>query len=112
MSDTLPEKVSTASALRASYEQEKFTNVTFILMDDENNNIQVKAHKCILASRSPVFENWFYVRIPKKRNRYVLDENPLEFRPFLDYLYTGELKSTTLTGIFKMAVKYQVSQGR
>lgn len=86
-------------------------NVSDIILKVEGQ--EFKAHKCILAARSPVFLAMM-VHETKEKNTGVVDIEdvyPETLSDFLSYLYTGSTGSVTSQNVVKLytaADKYQV----
>jgi len=111
------------SILKSWYESGKHTDVNLVFKaSQQSSNMRGKmilrnndsvvifsAHKLILGARSPVFERLFYSPENKEKLQdFSLEDDPVEFKHFLNFLY-GELPiQDSLLAIFKCANKYQV----
>ena len=69
-------------------QSENFADVTFVIGD-----AKVKAHKCILASRSSFFNNMFSVGMKEAQESVisVQDIKLLTFTKLLEFIYSDEL---------------------
>lgn len=84
-----------------------FSDVT-IIIDEKKFN----AHKCILASRSPVFEAMFKHNM-KERNQNVVHIDDMEFevfQEFIRFIYSGKINEIekVVCGLLFAAEKYSV----
>lgn len=86
---------------------EILSDVVFLI-----DNINIPAHKIILASASPVFEKMFSHKMKENITNVVeiKDADPDDFKEMLSYIYTGEIKNleTMAFGICKLANKYDI----
>nr|CAI5861168.1 unnamed protein product [Callosobruchus analis] len=69
------------NALKTFFTEEKYTDCTFIFGD-----VEIKAHKFMLACSSPVFESMFY-GIMAQNTVKVKDVNLENFREALEFIY-------------------------
>ncbi|KAK3605335.1 hypothetical protein CHS0354_033824 [Potamilus streckersoni] len=85
-----------------------WTDVTFTFKTDEEV-VEIKGHKIILAVRSPVFEAMFY-RQKETNEVAIVDASPEFFKLFLRCLYTDnvDLDEDSLIQVVKLAHRYQV----
>ncbi len=84
----------------------KFTDVELLVGDQS-----FPAHRFVLSARSPVFAAMFNSGMAETQTGQVRieDVDPNIFRLFLEFLYTGPLKSFEETEqLFTLADKYQV----
>ena len=83
----VPEPQMSKDLLRM-LESENFADVTFVVGDTK-----VKAHKCILASRSNFFENMFSVGMREAQESVisVQDISLPTFRKLLEFIYSDQL---------------------
>nr|CAH7729775.1 unnamed protein product [Callosobruchus chinensis] len=69
------------NALKTFFTEEKYTDCTFVFGD-----VEVKAHKFMLACSSPVFESMFY-GVMAQNTVKVKDINLAHFREVLEFIY-------------------------
>lgn len=95
------------------FTNEEFCDVTLRVKEEE-----FKAHKVILAARSPVFAAMFKHDTSEKQTGIVNipDCDPSSFREFLEFLYSGKFKSEISlhcsVNLYKTADKYSVQELR
>lgn len=87
-------------------------NISDVVLKVEDQ--EFKAHRCVLAARSPVFLAMMTHETKEKISGVVdiPDVEPSIFSDFLNYLYTGSVENLTLENVGKlhsMADKYQVN---
>uniref|UniRef100_A0A915MBJ3 BTB domain-containing protein n=1 Tax=Meloidogyne javanica TaxID=6303 RepID=A0A915MBJ3_MELJA len=75
----------------------------------------IKAHRCILAQNSEVFQKMFeendVLDIPQNTEITITDASPESVRVMLEFFYTGEIKTiseSNVDDLFAMAHKYKV----
>lgn len=90
-----------------------------VLLNGEDHNItfnvkdkKFRAHRDILCARSEVFRSELNLDVIKKNNGIidVLDCDPLDFKQFLFYIYTGNvetLNENNMFGLYYIANKYK-----
>lgn len=92
--------------LWAATANRKFTDVEFLVGEETFN-----AHRSLLSARSPVFAGMFNCGMEEARTGRVCieDINPITFREFLQFLYTGILEPSANKGdLYVVADKYRV----
>lgn len=93
-----------------------FTNEELCDVTLHVQNEEFKAHKVILAARSPVFAAMFKHETSEKQTGVVNipDCDPDSFRVFLEFLYSGkferELHFRCFVHLYKIADKYSVEE--
>jgi hypothetical protein len=97
----------TMFVLKSWFSQRKYTDIVFFLEDKKKRRVEIRAHKIVLASRSPFLEQLLYGHIGSVRS---LEDDCNDFLDFLNYLYTNSLEPETLLGTFKCAMKYKVCE--
>ena len=85
------------------------TDVTFVLSETE----QMKAHKTILSSQSPVFEEYF--QLNPGEDVMIDFDDPKAFHVFLSWFYTCQLNVSDFTmdemlNVFTLASYYKVEK--
>ncbi|XP_060588405.1 BTB/POZ domain-containing protein 6-like [Ruditapes philippinarum] len=93
------------------YDQSLWTDVTFH-SKDQPEAATIKAHKIVLAARSPVFRAMFFGPCADRRDDVELEHVTREtFDLFLRYIYSEslDLSAETAFDILRIAHFYQVS---
>lgn len=71
----------------------------------------LKAHKCILASRSRVFERMFSANMLEAKTNVVQCKFDVgTMRALLDYIYSGKLDQSKVYSLFEAADYYEIQQ--
>ena len=78
--DEIPDGASVTTSLGAVFDNDIETDVIFMVGNDK---VEVKAHKLILLSRSPVFRAMFTGPLQEKGNIKIPDSTHKAFRTFL-----------------------------
>ncbi|XP_062592904.1 BTB/POZ domain-containing protein 6-like [Saccostrea cucullata] len=86
---------------------EVYCDISFRVGEEEK---LVRAHKYVLASRSPVFDAMFYGDLPEAKEITIPDIEPPSFDVLLRFLYCGdvEVHNDTVIGALYAAEKYDV----
>ncbi|XP_037824639.1 BTB/POZ domain-containing protein 6-A-like [Lucilia sericata] len=96
------------------FDAKKFTDCHFVIVDSEQNQITISAHKIILLAASPVFERMFYGSMAEKDDPIVITDIQVEvFQSMLKYIYSGciDIKSVDLAlQLYYAAKKYLLKQ--
>lgn len=94
-----------------NYFASKTRDVQFIF-GNEDESVQIPAHKGLLAASSPVFDAMFNGELKEEGDLKIVDCSSKTFKTFLKLFYGDQLDLTTdnITEIFKLADKYDVSQ--
>lgn len=92
------------------YINQEHCDITLKLQDKE-----FKAHKLILAARSPAFAAMFRHEMSEKQTGIIniTDCDPESFPDFLEYLYCGKLENISFRNavhLYKTAEKYNVDE--
>uniref|UniRef100_T1JC60 BTB domain-containing protein n=1 Tax=Strigamia maritima TaxID=126957 RepID=T1JC60_STRMM len=98
-------KVQLAQRAAALFDNEEFSDVTFLVGPDEEKSWRFPAHKLILSISSPVFEVMFtsgLLEANKHPEIPVTDVDPTAFENLLRYIYTdavplSSIKSALMT---------------
>ncbi|KAL3847899.1 hypothetical protein ACJMK2_018790 [Sinanodonta woodiana] len=100
---------SLTESIYTMFEKELWTDVNFILKTKEDR-VEVKAHRLVLAARSPVFQAMFYGRMATNGKVTIEDISPDTFKLFLRYLYIDdeEINEESAWHVIEVAHKYQV----
>lgn len=98
------------------------TNVGKLYLDDESADVKfnfdyggnvesVVAHRCILATGSPVFKQMFYGELKEGTEIPIVDASIDGFIAFLQYFYLESVtyNSTVIGEVMKLADKYDVN---
>lgn len=104
---------SVTESISAAQVGEKWSDISFRCSDQDEKDEAIKAHKFILASRSPVFEAMFFGAMKETNDEIKLDDITAEtFQLFLRYLYTDDvdLNYKTSMELVQVAHKYRVSK--
>eukprot|EP01067_Filipodium_phascolosomae_P001510 Filipodium_phascolosomae@DN1993_c0_g1_i2.p1 len=85
---------------------EKTSDVTF-----QCDNESVKAHRCILAAQSKVFENMLYGEGNCEKNAVTLNSDSKTFKSYLGYLYGSTLtvNDENFGSLYKLASLYETA---
>lgn len=78
--------------LKRMYENEYTADLTFVFRD-ENPIIKIKAHKCVLAGASKVFDRMFYGEFKENGDIDIVDVSSNAFQDFLRMIYMLEVDS-------------------
>lgn len=89
---------------------EETADVKF-LFDNEGNVESVSAHKCLLATGSPVFKRMFFGELKEGSEIQIVDVSIDGFTAFLQYFYLDIVtyNSTVIAEVMKLADKYDVT---
>ena len=99
--ESVNEDFSSTNILEELYKTKKFSDVTFILKDKE-----IKAHKCVLATCSPVFEAMFSRDMQEKRtNQATIDDIEENiFTEMIHFVYTGKVENRNVSAADLLSV--------
>ena len=93
---------------------QEMADITFRvqLESDLDNEVQFKAHKFILALRSPVFKAMFFGPVAERSSEILVpDVTPTAFKAMLTYIYRDDVRLQTLQGAWQLwyaARKYMI----
>lgn len=99
----------------ALFDNEEFSDVTFLVGPDEEKAWRFPAHKLILSISSPVFQTMFDSSLAEGKKHpevRVTDVQPLAFENLLRYIYTDVLPLSSIKSVLLTlyaAHKYMVS---
>ncbi|XP_062578705.1 BTB/POZ domain-containing protein 6-like [Saccostrea cucullata] len=101
--------LSVAECNRYMLKNEIHSDVTFLVGKEEK---LVRAHKYVLASRSPVLDAMFYGDLAEAKKIKIPDIEPPSFDVLLRFLYCGDiaLNQDTVIGVLYAADKYDVDE--
>ena len=99
-------KENSAVSFKDALTQLEFTDVTLVSDDDK----QIKSHKFVLSSCSPVFRNILVNNPHKHPLIYLTDVKHEELKSILDFMYLGEavVAQDELERLMKIATKFQI----
>lgn len=92
------------------YLNEKYADVHFTLLDDDDNIEKVPANKIILAALSPVFDAMFFGNLKEGKEVEIVDASAAAFEEFLQFFYLNEIKLTieNIECVARLADKYDI----
>jgi len=94
-------------------EDGQFSDITIVCQEEENE-VKIPAHKCILGSRSPVFNAMFNHNMTEAQTKEVkiIDLNLSTVKDMLRYMYIGKIEdlNTRCPNLLEAADKYQLSE--
>lgn len=105
--------------LSALYSNGSRWDVKFIVKDSEAEEFEYKAHRVVLAARSPVFAAMFYSGFAEARSEEAVIINDVPawaFEMMLNFIYTDDdqlvsrKSGTNCEGLLFVALKYQVKR--
>lgn len=87
----------------------ELADVTFVFKTDDDVQ-KVPAHKCILASASPVFNKMFFGPMKEKDAVHIVDSRADAFREFLQFFYLDDVVLTmeNMEEVCQLADKYDM----
>ncbi|KAK3609238.1 hypothetical protein CHS0354_009353 [Potamilus streckersoni] len=112
-SDSLPvgwqSNISLTESFYTMFETELLTDVTFTFKTDEDT-VEVKAHRLVLAARSPVFQVMFYGQLKTEDKVHIEDISADSFKLFISCLYRDDedLDEDSAKLVIEAAHTYQV----
>lgn len=88
---------------------EETADVKFIF-DNDGNVESISAHKCLLATGSPVFKQMFFGELKEGSEIHIVDVSIDGFTAFLQYFYLEIVtyNNTVIAEVMKLADKYDV----
>lgn len=88
---------STIDSLSSLFQNGNLSDVTLVVSEDSSEGViaikEIRAHKLILASRSPVFEAMLAQDCSDNRLELTIEVSIEVFEEFLRYLYSGSLET-------------------
>lgn len=96
--------------LKKMYENTHSTDVTF-LFQQEKSIKEIKAHKCVLAAESKVFDRMFYGDLKENGDIKIVDVSPNAFGDFirLIYLIDSSVNFDNLAEVVYLSHKYDAT---
>lgn len=110
--DLIPIRNVKSSTLQLStlYLNPSISDVTFVIESNGTSAAKIPAHKCILATCSPVFERMFSGYLPALSEIRLNDITPAVFKEFIKYFYLDEVNLTfeNVAEVVYLARKYEM----
>ena len=94
------------------------TDVSFVFKEEKANNVEVKAHKVILAMASEVFRREFFGSLKEvKENVIIKNANHEVFHTMIEFIYSKHLNRKDydlcfLSSLYDLAERYDIEELR
>ncbi|XP_014241642.1 BTB/POZ domain-containing protein 2-like [Cimex lectularius] len=107
------ERITVEEKAKFIFDKQLFTDCSITIINGDTST-KFGAHKVFLAMASPVFEVMFEQNFKEGSNLVeVRDVQPLTFRHFLSFVYTGRMENQGFdesSEVYKLAHKYMVNR--